>query len=287
MSPCQFNESQSSALAAHFLSELTQICKGRFLPSDFEALLKGVGFVFQDPLYPEIWNETYQDTFGKTLCSQSCLTKEEVFTNLIELCLRFVFEWDLDVSETVRLLFNMRFHPEKHVQEVALWERLCAEPLKEITYHTKISFFKFHQPPRKITLNYPDFSEYGAFSLAHRFLDSLWQTCRHFFSQDGAEEFACVVSDFDGEPAAPADWATAYRRSCGKIFTDETLLTEQEVFTCMIDYVGQYWYGWTLNLQETLNLLLLMRHKQEAYAFQHNLWEEEKYKIKTNYYRYR
>ena len=228
-----------------------------------------------------MWRETYQDTFGKTFSNETYLTKEEVFTNLIEFCLRFVFEWNIDLSETVRLLFQIRFRPKEHPREVAIWEELCSQPLEELSQKKTISIFKLHHPHREIKLDDKRFSELDGFDLSIDYIERLLNECKHLFSEDGVVEFGIFSSIFSSDPGSSDLWRYAYQRAFGKVFSEKTLLTKEEVFTCMIDYVAQYCYGWTFNLREAINLLILIRHKPDTYEFERNIWKQEVKKLLT------
>src|SRR3972149_6983128 len=118
------------------------------------------------------------------------------------------------------------------------------------------------------------FSENQSRDLMAGFLDDLWKNSKERFTPVGMEEFESFLSFLFGDPAFPLDWKKSYERNFGMSFSDDTLLTEEEVFTTMTEFCAHYTYHCGYDISEVLNLLFLVRYKPEETQKERALWKE-------------
>lgn len=55
------------------------------------------------------------------------LTEEESFTLIIELCAMHIYKWNFRMKEVLGLLFAIRYSPENHKKDIAIWKELLNE----------------------------------------------------------------------------------------------------------------------------------------------------------------
>lgn len=118
------------------------------------------------------------------------------------------------------------------------------------------------------------FNENKSRDLMAGFLEDLWEHCKERFSPDGFEGLSCLLDLAINNPGFEDDWREIYLLIFGKPFSDETLLTEEEVFTAMIEFVAQYLFKWEYDVSEVLNLLFIMRYKPEEAKKEWTVWNE-------------
>lgn len=118
------------------------------------------------------------------------------------------------------------------------------------------------------------FNENQSRDLMAGFLEDLWEHCKERFSPDGFEGFSAFCGVLNSDPGFFGTWRKSCLKTFGKPFSDETLLTEEEVFTAMIEFVAQYLFKWEYNVSEVLNLLFIMRYKPEEAKKEWTLWNE-------------
>lgn len=152
MADMTFDEEQSRELATRFIERLLIECRDRFSSIGLENLSKSVCCFLGDPAYPEVWRETYENTFGMHFSKETRLNGEEVFTNLIDFSLRFVYEWGIDISEASRLLFLICFKPNEYQKERGIWQEEASNLLRKKTSISCSSpFFRLREVKRACT----------------------------------------------------------------------------------------------------------------------------------------
>src|SRR3972149_7062145 len=118
------------------------------------------------------------------------------------------------------------------------------------------------------------FSENQSRDLMAGFLQDLQKHCKERFTPEGIEEFENFLFIPFGDPGFPEDWEESYERTFGMPFSDDTLLTEEEAFTAMIEFCALHIYQWGFGISEVLNLLFLVRYKPDETQKERALWKE-------------
>lgn len=106
------------------------------------------------------------------------------------------------------------------------------------------------------------------------FTNYLWEqrAARYFYIDP--EEFTDYVSYLSGDPATSDDWLAIYAATFGKrICSCHDLLTEEEIFTTMIEMCAWYIYHFGDNYLSILKLLYSMRYCPEEYQVEWQLWQ--------------
>ncbi|MCF7852464.1 MAG: hypothetical protein K9M07_04395 [Simkaniaceae bacterium] len=290
MTQTLFNEEQSRILALSFMQKLAEEYSSAFTEEGLSNLLKGIDCCLSDPLYPEAWRETYEVAFGQSFTPETRLTQEEIYTNLIEFCVRFIYDWGIDLSETVRQLFTIRFefhrengyielrHYKKFLENIpAQQERVPSHSISVFKMRDLEPGFSMHQNNKNTFLGY-------AKLVIPEYLGRLRQDVRAYFSKDGFEEFSIYMGIIDGDAAFEDELLdNVHIAIFGKSCDAEPDTSTDIIFTLMIQHCAYYVFGFQFQVRELLNYLFLIRYKPQACQYENAIWIEEVDKLVAKY----
>jgi hypothetical protein len=110
-------------LNSNFMTEISLEYRDLLLDSTVDALSAYNADLCTNSAYNELEKETYEKMSGANGKEDLYLTKEEFFTLTIEFCALHICHWDFKMKEILALLFAMRYDPENHKKELAIWEK--------------------------------------------------------------------------------------------------------------------------------------------------------------------
>ena len=287
MDQALLNEEQSRSLAISFIQKLAEEFANEFTKEGLANLLKSLECFLYDPLYPEVWRETYEGVFGQSFIPETLLTKEEVFTNLIEFCVRFIYDWGIDLSETVRVLFKIRFYRESCFLELNRYrEFLNNVPVQQKRASpTPISVFKTADVKPSISIHQNNQNRYLGYArvLIPLYLDRLWHDRKSYFSDEGFDEFTDYISILTSDSAFEGQLEDVYPTVFGKTYSSDDKISTDGIFTLMIHHCAYFAFGFQFGCRELLNYLFLIRHKPQHYQYENEIWTEELNKLVFKY----
>lgn len=94
------------------------------LENTIETFLGCVGELSTNSIYYKKDDKIYENSSESLDRGDFYLTEEELFTLVIELCALHIYEWDFRMKEVLALLFSMRYSPENHKEDIAIWKEL-------------------------------------------------------------------------------------------------------------------------------------------------------------------
>jgi len=112
------------ALISNFMSEIDLEYRDLFLDSTVDALFAYNADLCTNSTYNELEKETYEKMSGTPEKEDLYLTEDELFTLTIEICALHICHWGFKMKEILALLFAMRYDPENHKKELAIWKKI-------------------------------------------------------------------------------------------------------------------------------------------------------------------
>ena len=114
------------------------------------------------------------------------------------------------------------------------------------------------------------------FTVVSFFLRGIWDTVREDFFHKDREwgdfgDFAGCLSD---DIATFHDWERCCQKAFGEFPTKTTRLTQEELFTSLIELCAFYRYNFDFAIADVLELLHSMRAKPDKYKKEWNVWKE-------------
>jgi hypothetical protein len=275
-----FNAQESRLIAISFMEKLSEEFRGEFTEEGRANLLKGLDCLINDPLYPEVWRETCEVVFGRVFTPKSLLTKEEIYTNLIEFCVRFIYEWGVDLSQAARALFRIRFYRDNYRLELKRYQTfLHTNQVSEIKISSSpVSVFKTGvvKPSFSIYQNNKTSHLRCALLLIPRYLRRLSEERASYFSEEGLEQTGDYVLDLSADPAFEGNLLDhVYVVAFGIVCDLDPEMSIDSIFTLMIQHCAYFVFGFNYGSKELLNYLFLIRYKPGFYQYENQMWIEE------------
>jgi hypothetical protein len=280
-----FNAQESRLIAISFVQKLLEEFGAEFTEEGRAHLLKAFDCLINDPLYEEVWRETCEVVFGRVFTPKSLLTKEEIYTNLIEFCVRFIYEWGVDLSEAVRALFKIRFNRDDGFLELKQYQAFLDTPLLQekgaTTY--SVSVFKASAVKPNFSIHKNMFLGYAKL-LMPEYLYRLREYKKSYFSDKSFQQFTHYASIVRDDPAFESElFEDIYLLAFGRICNLPPETSTDAVFTLMIQHCAYYVFGFKLCTREVLNYLFLIRYKPEFCQYENEIWMQELEKVVYKY----
>ena len=94
------------------------------LENTIETFLGCVGELSTNSIYYKKDDKIYENSSESLDRGDFYLTEEELFTLVIELCAMHIYKWNFRMKEVLALLFAIRYSPESHKKDIAIWKEL-------------------------------------------------------------------------------------------------------------------------------------------------------------------
>ena len=111
-------------LISNFTGEIDLTYRDLLLDSTIDALFAYHADLCMNSTYDELYEETYEKISGIPRRKDLYLTEEELFTLMIEICALHICQWGFKMKEILALLFAMRYSPENHKKDIAIWKEI-------------------------------------------------------------------------------------------------------------------------------------------------------------------
>jgi hypothetical protein len=92
---------------------------------DIEHFIIYIGDI---PMYD--YEEIYEKISGNPSSDDLWLSEEILFTLIIDVCAAYIYAWNFKMKEILALLFAMRYNPENHKKDIAIWKERLAHICK-------------------------------------------------------------------------------------------------------------------------------------------------------------
>lgn len=282
MDDYNFNFTESYEAAHRFLQKLLEQNPDRFSKETMEAWVKYLNVYTTDLPKAELWKQVYKIAVGRPITEETRLTPEEVFTLMSQHCALHVYRHGYKLGDLLNLLFLMQVRLDKFYTETELW---CPDKCKKETqlWREVVASYAMQQQRKKVetiheaAMKAPLIQSCYTCGAAHAFLRDIWDNfdCKEkYFSYKVYDEFCAFLGMLSADAAVPKDWECAYAMAFGKTLEWETFLTEEEIFTTMIQFLIFYIYEYERCHQEILHYILKIRFQPEEHGKEWELWKE-------------
>ncbi|VHO04424.1 hypothetical protein [Candidatus Rhabdochlamydia sp. T3358] len=93
------------------------------LPEDeIESFITYIGDI---PMYD--YEEIYEKISGNPSFDDLWLSEETLFTLVIDVCAAYIYAWNFTMKGILALLFAMRYSPENHKKDIAIWKEVLTQ----------------------------------------------------------------------------------------------------------------------------------------------------------------
>ena len=125
-----FPGARFSDLLKEFTREIFVQYQDRLQPAAFDDL--NVYYSDLCYAYHDTYEEIYKRMTGNSGLEVRLLTKEALFTLVIEMCAMHIYKWDFHLKELLILLFAIRYSSGNDKDEVSMWKAIWEKLLLQI-----------------------------------------------------------------------------------------------------------------------------------------------------------
>lgn len=90
--------------------------------NEIESFITYIGDI---PMYD--YEEVYEKISGNSSFDDLWLNEETLFTLVIDVCAAYIYAWDFTMKEILALLFSIRYRPENHKKDIAIWKEVLTQ----------------------------------------------------------------------------------------------------------------------------------------------------------------
>jgi len=272
----KFDEKTSREMVVCFLKRLQKECDENLTIMGSERLQRVFDFLSNDITGAETWQTTYQMTFGKPF---KLISENEAFTTLIGFCAQQTHICKFNLLGLMNLLFLIRYQPEKNPEEHKKGRTIW----KEV-----VNFFSAKGPLHVKNDKGTKVLDKHSWSFIDRKGLEIWKFGTLISNFTGEIDLAyrnlLLDSTIDALFAYHADlcmnstydklYEETYEKISGTPRRKDLYLTEEELFTLIIEICALHIYQWGFKMKEILALLFAMRYSPENHKEDIEIWKE-------------
>jgi hypothetical protein len=109
-----------------------------------------------------------------------------------------------------------------------------------------------------------------SFSIMLFFLDTIWDYRQGKFSEFGEDELGAYLGYLFIDPGTSEDWSECYKIVYGE--SENELVSQEEVFTLMLEFAAQYAFKKIYRVDELLEYLHMIRYRPNEYTKEWSWW---------------